>query len=76
MDNEQAMAALVTQERAIDEAKNALTRFIQEKDRWPAKVKVTQMAEIKSFASKGGADLSTWDGKAPPPRPEVDESEE
>jgi hypothetical protein len=62
MNNDEAMALLVTTRTAINDAINGLVRYKQEADNWKAAVKTSQMAAIISSASDAGADISTWDG--------------
>ena len=65
MNNVEALAALAAQRAAINQAINALHRYIQERDAWQVDVATAQMAEVKRLGSSGGVDLASWDGTTP-----------
>jgi len=60
MDNDAAMAVLVAQRAAVNEAINRLGRYVEENGNWLASVRTAQKAAIQQLAAVGGADLSTW----------------
>ena len=62
MNNDEAMAVLTAKRDAVNAAINGLNRYRQEADNWKAAIKTSQMAQVKKFASDGGADISAWNG--------------
>ena len=70
MNNEEAMVALETQRDAINSAINELNRYRREGDNWKSSVKATRVAEVMVLSSRGGVDLSSWDGTPAPPPPD------
>ena len=64
MNHDEAMAVLVANRNAINDAINGLNRYRQEANNWKAAIKTSQMAQVKASASDAGADISAWDGTA------------
>tara|TARA_Y100000034_G_C6609263_1_gene265275 strand:- start:323 stop:532 length:210 start_codon:yes stop_codon:yes gene_type:complete len=69
MNNEEALAALVTKRTAINDAINGLLRYERESDDWKNTVATRQMAAVKASATDVGADIDAWDGTPAPEEP-------
>tara|TARA_Y100000310_G_C20583140_1_gene764007 strand:- start:637 stop:849 length:213 start_codon:yes stop_codon:yes gene_type:complete len=66
MNNDEAMAALVSKRTAVNTAINEMNRFVRENGDWKETVKTEQWGTVKRLAASGGVDISGWEGTPAP----------
>ena len=68
MNNEEALAALGTQEKTLREARDGLYEYERQvaAGNWATNIKGRKMDAIKDAALRSGVDLSAWDGRPAP----------